>query len=73
MWLYHEVRSLKDTDEMANIVDCDQTAPLGAVEQSDVCLHCLPRPICRKTYVHDSRLKRDCPTKGRHEKEFIMI
>ena len=48
---------------MANSVDPDQTAPLGAVwsgsalfadvdpdqEQSDLGLHCLPRPVYLKT------------------------
>ena len=32
---------------MANGVDPDQTAPLGAV---DLSLHCLTRPICPKTW-----------------------
>ena len=36
----------EDADGMANSVDPDQTAPLGAVP---VGLHCLPRPICQKT------------------------
>ena len=31
MWLYHRVMSPNDADEMANSVDRDQTAPLGAV------------------------------------------
>ena len=31
MWLYHRVMSAKDADGMANSVDPDQTAPLGAV------------------------------------------
>ena len=31
MWLYHRVMSLNDADGMANSVDPDQTAPLGAV------------------------------------------
>ena len=31
-----------DAEEIANGVDPDQTAPLD--------LHCLPRPICPKTY-----------------------
>ena len=31
MWLYHRVMSPKDADGMANSVDPDQTAPLGAV------------------------------------------
>ena len=31
MWLYHRVMSPKDADGMANNVDPDQTAPLGAV------------------------------------------
>ena len=41
----------KDAEGIANSVDPDQTAPLGAVleEQSDLGLHCLPRPICPKT------------------------
>ena len=31
MWLYHRVMSLNDAGRMANCVDPDQTAPLGAV------------------------------------------
>ena len=31
MWLYHRVMSPNNTDGMANSVDPDQTAPLGAV------------------------------------------
>ena len=31
MWLYHTVMSANDADGMANSVDPDQTAPLGAV------------------------------------------
>ena len=31
MWLYHRVMSPNDADRMANKVDPDQTAPLGAV------------------------------------------
>ena len=31
MWFYHRVMSPKDADGMANSVDPDQTAPLGAV------------------------------------------
>ena len=31
MWLYHRVMRPNDTDGMANSVDPDQTAPLGAV------------------------------------------
>ena len=31
MWLYHRVMSPNNTDRMANSVDPDQTAPLGAV------------------------------------------
>ena len=31
MWLYRRVMSPKDADGMANSVDPDQTAPLGAV------------------------------------------
>ena len=31
MWLYHRVMHLNHADGMANSVDPDQTAPLGAV------------------------------------------
>ena len=31
MWLYHRVLSPNDADGMANSVDPDQTAPVGAV------------------------------------------
>ena len=31
MWPYHSVMSPNDADRMANSVDPDQTAPLGAV------------------------------------------
>ena len=31
MWLFHRVMSPNDADRMANSVDPDQTAPLGAV------------------------------------------
>ena len=31
MWLYHTLMSPNDADRMANSVDPDQTAPLGAV------------------------------------------
>ena len=31
MWLYHRLLSSNDADELANSVDPDQTAPLGAV------------------------------------------
>ena len=36
----------KDANGIANSEDPDQTAP---EEQSDLGLHCLPRPICPKT------------------------
>ena len=42
-WLFHRVMCPKDADVMANSVDPDQTA------QSDLGLHCLPRPVCPKT------------------------
>ena len=35
----------KDAEGIANSVDPDQTAR----EQSDLDLHCLPRPVCPKT------------------------
>ena len=31
MWLYYRVKRLKDADGIANSVDPDQTAPVGAV------------------------------------------
>ena len=37
----------KDAEGIANSVDPDQTAPVE--EQSDLGLHCLPRPVCPKT------------------------
>ena len=37
----------KDANGMKNTVDPDQNA---AQEQSDLDLHCLPRPVCPKTY-----------------------
>ena len=48
MWLYYRVMHPKIADGMANKVDPDQTAPL---EQSDLGLHCLPRPVCPKILV----------------------
>ena len=41
VWLYHTLMSPNDADGMANSVDPD--------EQSDLGLHCLPRPVCPKT------------------------
>ena len=37
----------KVANGIANREDSDQTAPLE--EQSDLGLHCLPRPVCPKT------------------------
>ena len=39
----------KDANRIANSEDPDQTAPRILEEQSDLGLHCLPRPICPKT------------------------
>ena len=36
---------------MTNSVDPDQTTP-GQKKQSDLDLHCLTRPVCRKTLDH---------------------
>ena len=41
----HRIMHPKDGDGMVNSVDPDQTVP----EQSDLGLHCLPRPVCPKT------------------------
>ena len=38
---HKQVFSLQDADGMANSLDADQ--------QSDLGLHCLPRPVCPKT------------------------
>ena len=46
--------SPKHADRKANSEDPDQTAPW---EQSDQGLHCLPRPVCLKTYDHYGRLE----------------
>ena len=46
MLIDDELMCPEDADGMANSVDPDQTAPLGAVS---VGLHCLSRPICPKT------------------------
>ena len=45
MWLSHRAMRPKDAAEMANSVDPDQIVQ----EQSDLGLHCLPRPVCPKT------------------------
>ena len=47
----------KDADGIANSEDPDQTAPRIRLllEQSDLGLHCLPRPICPKTLDHYDR------------------
>ena len=42
----------KDANGIANSEDSDQTAPQG---QSDLGLHCLPRPVCPKTFGHYGR------------------
>ena len=39
----HRVMRSKDADGMANSLDVDQ--------QSDLGLHCLPRPVCPKTFT----------------------
>ena len=41
---YYQVIGLNDADGMANSADPDQIAPRE--EQSDLGLHCLPRPVC---------------------------
>ena len=46
MWLYHRVMSPNDADGMANRVDPDQTAPLGAVWSGSALF---AQPICPKT------------------------
>ena len=45
---YRTVMGPEDADGMANSVDPDQTAQ----EQSDLGLHCLPRPVCLNTKDH---------------------
>ena len=39
---------------MPNNVETDQTT----LKQSDLCLHCLPRPVCPKTMGHCCTLSR---------------
>ena len=43
----HTVMCPKDPDGRVSSIDTDQTAPK---EQSDQCLHCLPRSICPNTW-----------------------
>ena len=43
-----KIHSYNNADGMADSVDRDQTTPL------DRDLHCLSRPVCRKTYDHYS-------------------
>ena len=43
----HKELCPKRADGMANSVDPDQTAPRE--DQSDLVLHCLPKPVCPKT------------------------
>ena len=45
----------KDSHGMANSIDPDQAVPLGA--ESDLGLHCLPRPVCPKTYSNITVLR----------------
>ena len=46
----HRVMRPNGADRMANRVDPDQTAP----SESDLDLHCLPKPDCPKTQNHYS-------------------
>ena len=46
IWFYHILLRPKDADRIVNSVDPDQTAPSGAVGQSVLGLHCLPRLYC---------------------------
>ena len=46
VWVHNAVMYQRDTEETANSVDTDQTAPK---EQSDLGLHCLLRPIYPNT------------------------
>ena len=46
IWFYHRVMGPKAASRMANCVDLDY------LKQSDLCLHCLLRPVYAKTYDH---------------------
>ena len=53
MWLYHRVMSPNSTDRMANSVDPDQTAPLGAVWSGSALFTqtCLSENLWKLRYV----------------------
>ena len=53
-WLYHRVMSPNDADGMANSVDPDQTAPLGAVWSGSALFAqaCLSENLGSLRYVH---------------------
>ena len=53
MWLYHRVMSPNDADGMANSVDPDQTAPLGAVWSGSALFvqTCLSESLGKLRYV----------------------
>ena len=48
MWIYHRVMRSPEDEVVAISVDPGQ-------EQSDLGLHCLPRPVCPKTWDHYGR------------------
>ena len=47
-WFNHSEIHQENADGMAESVHPDQPDPRG--EQSDLGLHCLPRPVCQKTH-----------------------
>ena len=59
MWLYHRAMSPNDADGMANSVDPDQTAPLGAVWSGSALFAqtCLSKNLGSLRYTLDTR----CP------------
>ena len=59
MWLYHRVMSPNDADGMANSVDPDQTAPLGAVWSGSALFAqtCLSENLGKLRYISWSNVK----------------
>ena len=56
IWLYHRVVSPNDADGMANNVDPDQTAPLGAVWSGSALFvkTCLSENLGKLRYTYNS-------------------
>ena len=68
MWLYHRVMSPNDADGMANSVDPDQTAPLGAVWSGSA----LFAQACLSENLGSLRYLKFCMQEACHESWLIV-